>query len=106
MGEHETMRRRLEDERIDRARQVDAERNAAREARDIAHRTALTLESQRARILALEQALERMGGQRAQMQGRLEELSAQLADGDAPVQALESARQASLEQRIVVEKDL
>ena len=106
MGEHETLRRRLEDERIERARQVDAERNAAREARDMAHRTALTLESQRARILALEQALERMGGQRTQLQGRLQELGTQLADGDAPVQALDSARQASLEQRIVVEKDL
>jgi chromosome segregation protein len=47
-----------------------------------------------------------MSMQRTQMQQRLQELGGQLADGDAPVQALESTRQASLEQRIVVEKDL
>ncbi|MEO8742309.1 MAG: chromosome segregation protein SMC, partial [Lysobacteraceae bacterium] len=106
MGEHETTRRKLDEERRERAQQLDAARNAAREARDTAHRTALTLESHRARILALRQALERMATQRAQLQGRLQELAAQLVDGDAPVQALESTRQSSLEQRIVVEKDL
>jgi len=106
MGEHETARQKLDDERRERAQQVDAARNAAREARDAAHRTALTLESHRARILALGQALERMSTQRTQLQNRMQELVAQLADGDAPVQALQGERQASLEQRIVVEKDL
>jgi len=106
MGEHETTRQKLDEERRERAQQVEVARNTAREARDTAHRTALTLESQRARILALDQALERMGTQRTQLQNRLQELEAQLADGDAPVQALQAERQASLEQRIAVEKDL
>ena len=106
MSEHETARQKLDDERRERAQQLDAARTTARDARDTAHRTALTLESQRARTHALDQALERMSMQRTQMQQRLQELGAQLADGDAPVQALESTRQASLEQRIVVEKDL
>ncbi|HTA64411.1 MAG TPA: chromosome segregation protein SMC, partial [Xanthomonadaceae bacterium] len=106
MGEHETMRQRLDDERSERALQVDQARSAAREARETAHRTALVLESQRARMLALGQALERMHNQREQLDGRLRELAAQLADGDAPVKGMEAARQASLEQRVVVEKDL
>ncbi len=106
MGEHETTRRQLEGERGERGRALDAARLAAREARDAAHRTALGLESQRARIAALEQALVRMNGQRTQVQGRLDELNAQLAGGDAPVRELENARQAGLEQRVAVERDL
>ncbi len=106
MGEHEGTRLALDQERRACSQQLDLARTNARDAREAAHRTALTLESQRARVLALGQALERMDGQRAQLQGRQQELAAQLAEGDAPVQALQASRQASLEQRIVVEKDL
>ncbi|HEY2344568.1 MAG TPA: chromosome segregation protein SMC [Xanthomonadaceae bacterium] len=106
MGEHEAVRQGLEAERRQHTQQLDNVRTAARDAREAAHRTALSLESQRARVVALEQALERMGGQRAQLQSRQQELSAQLVDGDAPVKAMEASRQASLEQRVLVEKDL
>jgi chromosome segregation protein len=47
-----------------------------------------------------------MRHQRGQLEARLKELVSQLADGDAPVKAMETARQTCLEQRVVVEKDL
>ena len=84
----------------------DQARNAARESRDSAHALALTLEAQRAQIIGLSQALDRMGGQRGQLDSRLEELVTQLADGDAPVQTLEEQRQVALEQRVDSEQKL
>ncbi len=106
MAELEQSRRALDAERSTLADSRDAARAAARESRDAAHALALTLGSQRAQIVALEQALLRMSGQRGQLDSRLGELASQLADGDSPVQALESARQAALEQRVLSEKAL
>ena len=57
-------------------------------------------------MIALSQSLARMGSQKAQLEVRLNELVAQLADGDAPVVALQAQRQAALDQRVIVEKDL
>jgi chromosome segregation protein len=106
MGDLESERQRLDAERRSFGEQRDGARNAAREARDAAHQLALTLESQRARVIALSQSLARMGSQKAQLEVRLNELVAQLADGDAPVVALQAERQAALDQRVIVEKDL
>ncbi len=106
MGELESERQRLEGERRTLAEARDAARNAARESRDAAHALALNLESQRAQVVALAQALERMGGQRGQLDSRLSELAAQLDDGDAPVAALEERRQVALEQRVIAERNL
>ncbi|MBB5014346.1 chromosome segregation protein SMC [Rehaibacterium terrae] len=106
MGELESQRAALESERrllIDRR---DAARNAAREVRETAHQLALTLESKRTRVVSLTQALARMGSQRSQLESRRSELAAQLADGDAPIRQLEAERQAYLDQRVVVERDL
>ena len=106
MAEFEAARNTLETERRTLTEARDAARAAARESRDAAHALALTLESQRAQVVALAQALERMGGQRGQLDARLGELAAQLSDGDAPVVALEQQRQGALEQRVVAEKTL
>ena len=106
MGDLEAERQRLDAERRSFGEQRDAARNSAREVRDAAHQLALTLESQRARVIALSQSLARMGSQKAQLEVRLNELVAQLADGDAPVVALQAERQAALDQRVIVEKDL
>ena len=106
MAEFETARAALEAERRSLVEARDAARAAARESRDAAHALALTLESQRAQVVALTQALQRMGGQRGQLDARLGELAAQLSQGDEPVQALEQQRQAALEQRVVAERDL
>ena len=106
MSELEDVREELENERRRLTEMRDAARNAAREARDAAHALALTVESQRAQLAGLTQALERMTGQRGQLDSRLGELSEQLADGDAPVRELEEQRQVALEQRVLAEQKL
>ena len=106
MGELEGTRQALEAERRTLAEARDAARQAARESRDAAHALALNLESQRAQVVALAQALERMGGQRGQLDARLGELASQLSEGDAPVVTLERERQTALEQRVLAEKHL
>ena len=106
MAELETGRQALESERRSLVDTRDAARNAARESRDAAHALALALESQRVQAVALSQALDRMGGQRGQLDSRLGDLAAQLADGDAPVEALEQERQAALSERVRTEREL
>jgi chromosome segregation protein len=106
MSELEDARIELENERRRFSEMRDAARNAAREARDAAHALALTVESQRAQLAGLTQALDRMTGQRGQLDSRLGELAAQLADGDAPVRDLEEQRQVALEQRVLAEQKL
>ena len=106
MGELEGTRQTLEAERRALAEARDAARQGARESRDAAHALALNLESQRAQIVALAQALDRMGGQRGQLDARLGELASQLSEGDAPVVSLERERQAALEQRVLAERNL
>ncbi|WP_183426548.1 chromosome segregation protein SMC [Luteimonas sp. RC10] len=106
MGDLETARAALEAERRSLTDARDAARAAARESRDTAHALALTLESQRAQVASLTQALARMGGQRGQLDNRLGELSAQLAGGDSPVEALEDQRQVALEERVRTEQAL
>jgi chromosome segregation protein len=106
MSELEDARIELENERRRFSEMRDAARNAAREARDAAHALALTVESQRAQLSGLAQALDRMTGQRGQLDSRLGELAAQLADGDAPERDLEEQRQVALEQRVLAEQKL
>ena len=106
MGAHETERQELDALRRSLGESRDVARNNAREAREAAHQLALSLEAQRARVLALTQSLARMGSQRAQLELRLNELQAQLAEGDAPIVRLQAERQTVLDQRVVVEKDL
>jgi len=106
MGDLEGSRKALDDERRALSDARDAARASARESRDAAHALALTLESQRAQVVALAQSLERMGGQRGQLDARLNELASQLTEGDAPVSALEQQRQAALEERVRTEKAL
>ena len=88
------------------AQTLDGARQTARASRDAAHAAALSLESRRAQVVALAQSLERMGGQRGQLDSRLGELASQLADGDSPVASLESERQAALEKRVLADREL
>ena len=106
MGELEDARQALEAQRRSFTEARDQARAMARESRDTAHALALTLESQRAQIVGLAQALDRMGGQRGQLDSRLEELVTQLAEGDSPVLELEEQRQVALERRVSAEQDL
>ncbi|GAA5009532.1 chromosome segregation protein SMC [Pseudoluteimonas lycopersici] len=106
MAELETSRAALDTERQGLAQTLDSARSSARASRDAAHAAALSLESQRAQVVALAQSLERMGGQRGQLDSRLGELAAQLADGDSPVASLENERQSVLEKRVVADREL
>ena len=67
MGDLESERQALDAQRRTLGEQRDAARNNAREAREAAHQLALSLESQRARVVALSQSLARMGSQKAQL---------------------------------------
>ncbi|AWV07147.1 chromosome segregation protein SMC [Marilutibacter maris] len=106
MSELEDVRQQLDAERSRLHEARDQARTLARESRDTAHALALTLETQRTKIAALTQALDRMGGQRGQLDNRLEELTEQLVDGDSPVDDLEQQRQVALEQRVQTEQEL
>jgi chromosome segregation protein len=106
MGDLERERQSLDTQRRQLNEQRDAARNAVREVRDQAHQVTLALETRRTQVQALTQALARMGNQRAQLDLRKGEIASQLADGDAPIQALDAERQAYLDQRVLVEKDL
>ena len=106
MTGHEDERQQLDALRRSLSAAREAARDSAREAREAAHQLALTLESQRARVLALTQSLARMGSQRAQLELRLNELLGQLAEGDAPITRLQGERQTVLDQRVIVEKEL
>ncbi len=106
MGDLETTRQALEGERRQLTEARDLARDAARNVRDGMHALALTLESQRAQIASLSQALERMSTQRGQLDSRLGELHSQLDQGDTPVQALEAEHQNTLGERVRVDRVL
>ncbi|MBB6599404.1 chromosome segregation protein SMC [Luteimonas sp. MC1825] len=106
MGDLEATRRELDAERARLSEARDAARSAARESREQAHALALQLESQRTQVTALRQALLRMGGQRGQLDTRLGEIAAQLAEGDTPVETLEQQRQLALAERVRAEQTL
>ncbi|MBB1471867.1 chromosome segregation protein SMC [Luteimonas sp. MC1782] len=106
MGDLEATRRELDAERARLSEARDAARSAARESREQAHALALQLESQRTQVTALRQALLRMGGQRGQLDARLGEIAAQLAEGDTPVETLEQQRQLALAERVRAEQTL
>ncbi|QDH69904.1 chromosome segregation protein SMC [Marilutibacter alkalisoli] len=106
MTELEDARQQLDAERSRLFEARDQARMLARESRDAAHALALTLEAQKTQIASLTQALDRMGGQRGQLDNRLEELTAQLVEGDSPVDELDQQRQVALEQRVQSEQAL
>ncbi|AER56225.1 chromosome segregation protein [Pseudoxanthomonas spadix BD-a59] len=106
MADQEDARLQLEAERRALTAARDAAREAARATGEASHALALTLESQRAQIASLTQALERMGGQRGQLDARLGQITAQLSEGDDPIIALESERENALHERVRTERVL
>lgn len=106
MADQEDARLQLEAERRALTAARDAARQAARATGEASHALALTLESQRAQIASLTQALERMGGQRGQLDARLGQITAQLSQGDDPIIALEAERENALHERVRTERVL
>ena len=106
MGDLEDRRRELENERRALLEAREETRMNAREAAEQAHALALALESKRAALASLEQSLARMDVQLRQIAARRGELAEQLAAGSDPIAELEAERQAYLDQRLLVDRQL
>jgi chromosome segregation protein len=106
MGDQEDQRRGLENERRALLEAREEARMNAREAADQSHSLALSLESKRSSLASLEQALARMDTQLRQIEARRDDIGAQLAAGTDPIAALEAERQACLDQRLLVDRQL
>jgi len=106
MGGLESARVAFESERQSLVTAREASREAARQSREAAYALALSLETQRAQMTALVQALQRMDSQRGQLGTRIDDLATQLADGGAQAGTLESDRQAALAARVQADQAL
>jgi chromosome segregation protein len=106
MGDLEDQRRELENERRALLETREEARMNAREAAEQAHSLALALESKRSTVNSLEQALLRLDAQLRQVSLRRDEIIEQLAAGSDPIAELEAERQAYLDQRLLVDKQL
>ena len=106
MGELEQQRQHLDAERRSLLEAREEARANAREAADTAHLHALSIESKRSSVVSLEQALQRMHAQLAQLEARKSEIAQQLAAGSSPLDALEAERQTCLNQRLLVDRQL
>jgi chromosome segregation protein len=81
-------------------------RDAYQTAREKREQRALKMESSRASLDSLKQAIERMDTQIGQLQGRYVELSEALAQGDKPVREQQAERDRLLTRRLEVEERL
>jgi chromosome segregation protein len=106
MGDLEQQRQQLDGERRRRLEAREEARMNAREARDAEHQAALSVESKRAALTSLEQALQRMSGQLAQLESRRSEIAAQVESSGDPAAELETERQVCLNQRLLVDRQL
>jgi chromosome segregation protein len=106
MGELEQRRQALDGDRRKLLEAREEARMNAREARDAAHQVALSTESRRTAVAALEQSLQRMHGQLAQFDTRRSEIAAQLMSSSDPLSGLESERQTFLNQRLLVDRQM
>ena len=106
MGDLEQQRQQLDAERRRRLEAREEARMNLREAREAEHQAALGVESRRAALASLEQALQRLHTQQAQLEARRGEIAAQLDRGGDPLAELEGERQACLNQRLLVDRQL
>jgi chromosome segregation protein len=102
----EQQRQQLEAERRTLLEAREEARMNAREAHDAAHQLALDTGGRRSAAAALEQSLERMQGQLAQLAARAAEIAERLASGSDPLGELERERQVHLDQRLLVDRQL
>ncbi len=85
---------------------LDAARNEAQADRDRAHELELQYQSRHTEQGTTAQNLERMQGQQGHLKQRREELQQSLADGEAPLKALEGELATQLQKRLEVEGEL
>ena len=106
MGEFEDARIRLEHERDELRQNLGFKRSQAQTDRDGAQGVAIKVESKRSALASISAGLERLRNQLVQMEQRRDLLTQQLAEGEAPLEALNVTLDAALEQRVAVEQEL
>jgi chromosome segregation protein len=106
MGELEQQRQQLDAGRRQLLEAREEARMNAREARDIEHQAALSIESKRSALTSLEQSLQRMQVQLAQLESRRGEIATQIQSSGDPLAELEAERQSCLNQRLLVDRQL
>ncbi|MGH8176460.1 MAG: chromosome segregation protein SMC [Steroidobacter sp.] len=106
MAEFETARAELEHEREELRESLSDRRSQAQSDRDGAQEVAIKVESRRSALASISAGLDRLRHQLEQLQQRRDELTRQLADGEAPLEAFAVTLAAALEQRVQVEQEL
>jgi chromosome segregation protein len=85
---------------------VEHLRGASRQTHDTTHQIALRVESVRTNLAATRQRLERVQNQYGQLATRREQLSVNVAESEAPIQALQAEREQQLARHLLVESEL
>lgn len=106
MAEFETARVELEQEREELRQNLSFKRSQAQTDRDGAQEVAIKVESKRSALQSISAGLERLRNQLEQLQQRRDELTRQLAEGEAPLQALAVTLEEALQKRVQVEQEL
>lgn len=106
MSEFERARAGLEHERDELRQNLAFKRSQAQTDRDGAQDVAIKVESRRSALTSICAGLDRLRNQLDQLQQRRDVLTRQLAEGEAPLEALNIALDAALEQRVAVEQEL
>jgi chromosome segregation protein len=106
MSGFEETRIELEREREELRQNLSYKRSQAQTDRDGAQEVAIKVESRRSALTSIAAGLDRLRHQLEQLQQRRDELTRQLAEGEAPLEALGVTLAAALEQRVEVEQEL
>ena len=106
MADFESSRVGLEQEREELRQNLAHKRTQAQADRDGAQDVAIKVESRRSALNSISAGLERLRHQLDQLQVRRDELTRQLAEGEAPLQAFGVKLEEFLQQRVTVEQEL
>ena len=106
MAQFEATRNELEQERENLRQDLGHKRSQAQADRDGAQEVAIKVESRRSALASISAGLDRLRHQLDQLRQRRDELTRQLADGEAPLQALSATLETALQQRVHVEQEL
>lgn len=106
MAEFEAVRGRLEQERETLRQSLGEKRSQAQTDRDGAQDVAIKVESKRSALTSISAGLERLQQQLERMLQRRDELTTQLAEGEAPLEELAARLELALQQRVQVEQEL
>jgi chromosome segregation protein len=106
MAEFAAARNDLEQERENLRQDLGHKRSQAQTDRDGAQEVAIKVESRRSALASISAGLDRLRHQLDQLKQRRDELTRQLAEGEAPLQALGATLETALQQRVHVEQEL